>query len=520
MAPLFDVAILGGGLAGNLLARQLRREVPNARVLLVERTREQGFKVGESTVDVFGHYLTRRLGLSSYLYDQQLPKNGLRFFFDREDRGGALESLSEIGTTGLLPLPSFQLDRARFERDVLAMNVAAGVDVRVGTKAVSVRLDATSGHEIELADDEGATRRVSARWAVDATGRASLLARQKRLRTDEPIARAAVWGRFHGVADLDDHGSGAFRARVRHTSRVLSTNHFCHPGYWIWLIPLGRGVTSVGVVMERSLFRDAYRTRDGFLAFLRTHRAMVELLERAEMIDVTSFGQLAYGCSRAVDARERWALTGEAAAFSDPLYSPGGDFIALMNDWVTDLVRRDLGGESAGSLAERADLYDRLFALRHRATLLLHEDQYDLLGSFEVFSSKWDFDQSSYLNLWVEPYMLDMHLDLATVRNDVAAANQTLGVLRTFRHVFTDAARTLGREGRFFEKNLGHAVLDPAARFLSRDFATPRSQKRALPRARDAMQLVLDELDDKLGRPRTERVPYSRLMLGRPLVHP
>jgi hypothetical protein len=272
--------------------------------------------------------------------------------------------------------------------------------------------------------------------------------------------------------------------------------------------------------MERSLFRDAYRTRDGFLAFLRTHRAMVELLERAEMIDVTSFGQLAYGCSRAVDARERWALTGEAAAFSDPLYSPGGDFIALMNDWVTDLVRRDLGGESAGSLAERADLYDRLFALRHRATLLLHEDQYDLLGSFEVFSSKWDFDQSSYLNLWVEPYMLDMHLDLATVRNDVAAANQTLGVLRTFRHVFTDAARTLGREGRFFEKNLGHAVLDPAARFLSRDFATPRSQKRALPRARDAMQLVLDELDDKLGRPRTERVPYSRLMLGRPLVHP
>ena len=47
-----DVAVLGGGLAGNLLARQLRRRLPGLRVALFERSRERGYKVGESTVEI------------------------------------------------------------------------------------------------------------------------------------------------------------------------------------------------------------------------------------------------------------------------------------------------------------------------------------------------------------------------------------------------------------------------------------------------------------------------------------
>ena len=137
-ALAYDVAILGGGLAGNLLARQLRRQVPSASVVLLERARERSFKVGESTVDVCGKYLTKRLGLSSYLYDAHLPKNGLRFFFDREDKQGELEALSEIGTGGLIPFPSFQLDRARLEEDLLRFNGEDGVDVRLGVRVAEV----------------------------------------------------------------------------------------------------------------------------------------------------------------------------------------------------------------------------------------------------------------------------------------------------------------------------------------------------------------------------------------------
>ena len=517
MTERFDVAIVGGGMAGGLLARQLRREVPDARVLQVEKSRERSFKVGESTVDVCGKYLTKRLGLSRYLYENHLPKNGLRFFFDREDRRAELSEMSEIGSTGLLPFPSFQLDRARFDADLSEMNAADGVDVREGVKVSAIR-SAGAEHELDLEEDAIATGTVRARWVIDASGRASLLARQKQLRTTSSLRHAAVWGRFRGVTDLDDHGPEPFRARVRHTSRVLSTNHFCYPGYWIWVIPLGRGLTSIGLVMEHDRFSDALRDEAGFSSFLREHRAFEELLVGAELVDVMSLGQLAYGTTRMVDARERWALVGEAAAFTDPLYSPGGDFIALANDWVSDLVRRDLAGEPSAALVERAELYDRAFALRYESTLLLYQDLYRVLGSFDLFSGKWDLDLACYLNVWVEPYLLDLHLDASALRRELGGASSALGLLRTFRHVFVDAEETLRREGRYYEKNLGHAVLDPAMRFLDYEFGTPASHRRALPRVRDALQLVYDETRAKLGRPPLpEAIPFSAFALGRPL---
>lgn len=520
MRSTFDVAILGGGKAGSLLARQLRRHVPGASVVLIERSRERSFKVGESTVDVCGKYLTKRLGLSSYLYDQQLPKNGLRFFFDREDKSAALEELSEIGTGGLIPFPSFQLDRARFEEDLLRMNAEGGVDVRVGVRVADVTLGAAGEtHAITLEEEGRPVGSLAARWVVDATGRSSLLARARGLRTQSSLSNASAWGRFRGVADLDDVGPDAFHARVRHTSRVLSTNHFCYPGYWIWLIPLGRGVTSVGVVMERELFRAELRSAAGLWAFLRSHAAVARLMKHAEPLDTMSFGQLAYGTTRFADGAERWALVGEAAAFTDPLYSPGGDYIALENDWVTDLVRRDLAGEPSAAVAARASLYEKALLLRLESTSLLYDGLYGTLGSFELFASKWDLDTACYLNLWVEPYLLDRHLELGAVQRELDGRHAMLGVLRTFREVFRGAERELRERGRFFEKNCGHLVLDPALRFLHPDFGTAASERRQVPRVRDALQLVLDEILVKLGRaPSPERLPFSAFAQGRSVL--
>ncbi|MGE0789191.1 MAG: NAD(P)/FAD-dependent oxidoreductase [Sandaracinaceae bacterium] len=512
----FDVVIVGAGMAGSLLARQLRRTDPSMSVALLEKASTPKRKVGESTVDVCGKYLTKRLGLSTYLYDRQLPKNGLRFFFDRADRSGSMEELSEIGSTGLLPLPSFQLDRARFEADLHTMNEESGIDVRTGVRVHAIALGEGEPHAIAI--DGGETLR--ARWVVDATGRSSRLARQLDVRTPvDTVQRVAGWARFEGVADLDDFGSPAFRARVRDTSRVLSTNHFCYAGYWIWLIPLGEGITSVGVVADRGRVPEGAIRRDGLVPFLLEHRAMRELLGDARALDHGSLDGLAYGTTRTIDVDRRVALIGEAAAFTDPLYSPGGDFIALANDWVSDVIARESAGEPHVALQERASIYERLFLARHEATLLLHQDQYDVLGSFELFGSKWDFDLACYLNLWVEPYWRDEHLDLDQARVECAGRAQTLGVLSTFRHVFVDACATLRERGRYFERNVGHAVLDPAARFLFSDFGTEASRRRGLVRVREAMHLVLDELNDKLGRPRADvKVPFAELALGRRLV--
>ena len=76
--PDYDLVILGGGLAGGLLARQMRLQRPDLKILVLERATDTSYKVGEATVELFSNYLVRKLGMSSYLYENHLPKNGFR----------------------------------------------------------------------------------------------------------------------------------------------------------------------------------------------------------------------------------------------------------------------------------------------------------------------------------------------------------------------------------------------------------------------------------------------------------
>ena len=101
MAVKWDVAILGGGFAGQLFARQLTRQVPGLRIGVFERSTERSFKVGEATVEIGANYLVRRQGLLRYLYDRHYPKNGLRYFFDNEAKSTPLQNMSEIGPVPL-----------------------------------------------------------------------------------------------------------------------------------------------------------------------------------------------------------------------------------------------------------------------------------------------------------------------------------------------------------------------------------------------------------------------------------
>ena len=139
MSRALDVAILGGGLAGNLLARQLSRELPDLEVALFEKSTETSFKVGESVVELGSNYLIRRQGLTRYLYEHHFPKNGLRYFFDSPGCDLPLQEMSEIGPINLPFHPGFQIDRARLEADLLEWNRAAGVRVERGARVHAVQ---------------------------------------------------------------------------------------------------------------------------------------------------------------------------------------------------------------------------------------------------------------------------------------------------------------------------------------------------------------------------------------------
>jgi flavin-dependent dehydrogenase len=474
-----DVAVIGGGLAGGLLARQLRRRLPELRVALFEKETRTSWKVGEATVEIAAHYLIKQ-GLSTYLYENHLPKNGLRYFFDTPERDCPLVEMSEIGTVNLPFHPAFQLDRARLERDLLDMNRHVGVRVRTGARVHDIELG-TGGetHAFSVTDAEGSSR-VRARWLIDAAGRRGLLARAQGLRTEETQHRiGSVWARFEGVADIDDLGPESFRARVRHTARHLSTMHFWYPDYWVWLIPLRGGITSVGVTGRLVSERPELRTQDGLRTFLGEHRALAELLAEAKAIDVGSVARISYGTTRFFDA-DRFGLTGEAASAADPLYSPGSDFIALENDFLTDLIARDAGGESQAEVADRAKLYDAFMQFRHEAAMRLYRGLYGTSGSFELARIKWDFDIGCYYNLWVSSYLTGEHLDDRFLREQLRLRGFVLQALSSFADLFREVEGSLKERGIYHRANVGSFHYGLANIDFAEDVGKPRSRREVL----------------------------------------
>jgi flavin-dependent dehydrogenase len=398
MQSHYDAAILGGGLAGLTLARQLHREAPDIRVLVLERRRhpvpEAAFKVGESSVEIGAHYLQRVLGLEPHLRSQQLEKLGLRYFFPNGDNRD-LKRRFELGPPTFPVVPSFQLDRGRLENMLLATLKDAGVEVIDGCAVRQVELH-PNDHTIHF-DDGGGVRCVRARWIADASGRAGLIRRHLGLTRSVTHAANASWFRIKARLCVDDWVTDPeWRNRVPSGQRWLSTNHLMGRGYWVWLIPLGSGSTSVGIVADGDLHPFSRINRyERALEWLREHEPQcAEVVQAHEdrLEDFLALRHYAHGCER-VFSPDGWALVGEAGVFTDPFYSPGSDFIAIGNDCAADLITRAAHGEDVSARAEAFNTnYLRLFD----AVLRLYDGQYPLMGNAQVMTAKAAWDNACY----------------------------------------------------------------------------------------------------------------------------
>ncbi len=415
-----DVVITGGGLAGLTLALQLRRSLPDIRCMVLERRShplpDAAHKVGESTVEIGAHYFSEVIGQREHLQQAQLPKFGLRFFF-RDDRHAPISDGLEVGGSDFFPMPTYQLDRGIFENHLGEQARQNGIEFIDACTVRKINLgDDRQSHTVEYEKD-GQRHQVTCHWVVDASGRAGLLKQKLGLTTSNDHNVNAVWFRIADKIDLNDWCEQAdWRQSSREGQhRWLSTNHLMGPGYWVWLIPLASGSTSIGIVADPDCHPLA--ELDDFesaLNWLHQHepQCAAAIEQRRHLLqDFLRLKHYSHSCPQVYSAN-RWALTGDAGVFLDPFYSPGSDFIAIGNTYITDLIRRERSGQPIAALA---GIYQKFFLSFFENSLLLYQDQYPIFGQAQVMSVKIIWDYALYWSINAFLFFNEKFTDLRTL---------------------------------------------------------------------------------------------------------
>lgn len=423
MNPLYDVVILGAGLAGLTLARQLL-QYSEKRVLLLEKRTQippERQKVGESNVQVQGYYLSKILDMEEHLLHEHLMKYNLRFYWKTPGRANdCYEDISQCYIRNFSNIACYQLDRNKIEGELLRLNLEnPRFTFRSGISNLDVVLSTSSAsHTLSFSLGEQQIK-LQAKWVVDTTGRAKFLARRLGLTKSNPIRHGSLFFWVDGLLNIEKLTALSHSQRLIHKNRKmlghlpvwLATNHFCGEGYWFWVIPL-QGKTSLGLVYDREkLPEDTFTSPEKVVEWVsREFPLFAPYLSKEAIIDQGMIRDFSYDCRQTISS-DRWALAGEAGRFTDPLYSPGGDLISLYNTLITDAILT----EDNNTLAVKARLYEILMWALYEAYVPGYEIGYEVLGDQECFAMKYAWELTVYFAFYVFPFINQLFTQTAFV---------------------------------------------------------------------------------------------------------
>ncbi|MEO8877637.1 MAG: NAD(P)/FAD-dependent oxidoreductase, partial [Polyangiaceae bacterium] len=280
----------------------------------------------------------------------------------------------------------------------------------------------------------------------------------KKITKETRLNTAAAWARYENVSGLDavESADPNWKARIKYSSRHLSTNHLMYDGYWIWFIPLAGDLMSVGVVYDKDRFEkcgldaDRPRQQDGFEAFVKSHRAARDLLKDAKLVDFQAFAHIPYFTDEYF-SKERYVLTGEAGAFTDPFYSPGSDFIATANEFAVSLITAEMSGDP--QFGDRITAFNSYYKFKYESTLRLYANLYPVFGSFETFRLKFLLDFNNYYNTVFWPFLAGAITDLKWVQEELRLADRILRAQEAMSAELVHLADTLRSRGTYFGMN-------------------------------------------------------------------
>jgi hypothetical protein len=244
--------------------------------------------------------------------------------------------------------------------------------------------------------------------------------------------------------------------------RGTATNHVVGDGWWSWWIPLKGGDMSVGVVFDQRLVEwpeEGGRLGDRLKAFLMQHPVGREMLADAsyDEEDVHWRKNLAY--SSTTFAGDGFVLVGDAAAFLDPLYSPGMDWISFTASSAAELITAQRRGEP---MKERIAEHNRKFVDSYRHWFeAIFKDKYEYLGEFDLMSVAFTLDLGFYyLGIASQPFKNGPSALLTPPFSD-PISRPFFHLIRTYNRRFAQMARRRRRLNALGRSNCSRRLLIP-----------------------------------------------------------
>jgi len=378
-----DVAVIGSGFSGSLLALMLHRV--GRRVVLLEKGQHPRFALGESSTPL------TNLALEEVARDYDLPwlaslaeygswkkdfpqiPSGLKrgFTFAWHQPGRPFEPRPDHATELLVAASlddetsDTQWLRSDFDQLVARQAVAAGVPYFDRTHLSELdpgppwRL---RGNRVGDGDGvgEGEVVDITASFVVDASGFDGALIKALGIESspDEMHTRSwSVYTHFTGLehwADVQiELGADLFAHPYRCDD---STLHHVFIDGWMWVIPFDNGVTSAGALFDprrrppdptRSPAQEWEAAVSQFPSVARQFRNAQPILEWRRT------GIIQRRARRAVGPN--WALVSSAAYSLDAMFSTGNAHALLTVQRLARLIERHLG---KASLAEELSRYE------------------------------------------------------------------------------------------------------------------------------------------------------------------
>ena len=408
---MYDVAIIGGGPAGSTAAALLARA--GRRVIVFEREKFPRFHIGESLLP-FSMKAFSRLGLHEKF---------LRAGFIKKFGGEIVGACSETGTKFYFKDGyrsqtdhAYQVTRGDFDKVLLDHAAECGAEVQEQTSVDRVQF---SKDDVELTVKcNGSSRSIRARYLIDASGRASVLGRQFKIKkTYNHLQKLSIFAHYDGVWRANGI-DGTLTVLIRAIDR------------WFWLIPL-----SAEDFLEQALGEQPIIAKR-----MTNARRVSQVYVEADF---------SYRSARLHG--DRWLLAGDAAGFIDPIFS-SGVFLAVFSgercaDVLNEVLQRPRNMKRLFARYERSvnramDVYLRFVNawytkefievfLAPRNVLGLAPAVNAVLGgnvgnSFPIRWRMWVF----YFLVWLQRHHpIAPRLTLVPKKTEASASAQTAGVM-------------------------------------------------------------------------------------------